>query len=157
MATFVGPRKEGFDLINDLAEGVSSALEITDDIGAKTANVYRLKKEKGQEDEWSQFLPTPQIKYLSLDQMADQGGVIGVGDILLTNIPVSLHSEESLQTATEDVNIKLFWVIGGGGLENKAYKTARITKPNPLLFNVMLERYKSINTEDLVVPQPGGG
>ena len=154
MATFIGPRNDNFDLVDDI--DVTPALETLDEIGGKRANVYVWNKKKVGDDEWRQFLPTPNIVYLDLHQMLEKGGIGSIGSIILKNIAVSLYNERDLETLSNDPNIKKYWVISGPGLEPKAYTTERITKTNALLWDVTLKVFKSINSKDIVIPPAGG-
>ena len=152
MATFRGERDDNFALVDDLKEVASDVAGLRDTIGAKKANVYFLVKEEGQDDIWSQVLPTPDIQFFDLQQSLDSGGVVSEGDILLKQIPIQKYEEEGLQTFEESGKRK-FWVVSGPGLETKAFVTSRIEK-DLLFFNVYLRRYKSLNSSDLTVPAP---
>ena len=151
MATFIGPRNDNFDLVDDI--DITPTLEVFDDIGGKRANVYRWTKRKGFEDQWEQFLPTPHIQYLEIAQELKEGGIGTSVQVMLKNIPVSLYSEGDLETAVEDETaLKKYWVLSGPGLEPKAYTTKTILKRNPILFDVTLEEFDSINSSDIIIP-----
>lgn len=95
------------------------------------------------------MLPTPQIKYLNHKTPLDSGGLIEEGDVYLSNIPANKYSEEFLFGATDNADIKRYWVIHGPGLEPKAYITDNIDRANPILFNVVIKRFNAINTDEL--------
>lgn len=150
MATFVGPRNDNFELVDDI--DVTPSLEILDDIGAKRANVYLLTQRKGFQDQWEQLLPTPHIQYFGVQQELDQGGIGVQTQVKLKNIPVSLYSESYLETDTENDDVDRYWILAGPGLEPRAYTTERIEKQNPLLWDMTLKVFDSINSEDIIIP-----
>ena len=95
------------------------------------------------------MLPTPYISYLDHQQMLDSGGSVLDGDIMLKNIPANKFDESFLQGVSKIGKVRRFWVIAGPQLEPKAYTTIRVERPNPILFNVLITRAKSINSSDL--------
>ena len=147
MAEFIGPRKEDFSFAQDIAEALSGVRDFVDDAGLKKANVYFLTKRAGEEDLWEQFLPTPEIQFLDIEESLDPGGIVGLGRVLLKNIPKSLFSNQDLKTASPGGIVKKYWVIGGNGVEPQAYTTSQISTPNVVFWEVLITRYKALKVE----------
>ena len=142
-----GERNDNFSLSGiDITKALSGVM---DKAGLKKANVYFLTRQKGREDIVTQMLPTPYIRDLDLQSFLDSGGSIEVGNILLQNIPSAKYSEAELLTSSKNPEIKRYFIISGPAIEPKAYTTERVSRPNPLLFDVYLRRYKPLNSGEL--------
>ena len=155
---FIGPRNDNFELAGDLSD-VASLVSIRDEIGIKEANVYLWTRRKGFEDQWEQFLPTPEISHLDHISELSEGGMILEGNIMLREIPcrtrpeqVGFWEEEQLQTASAEEGVKRYWVLAGPSLKPKAYTTQRIIKTSPIAFDVQIKRFDSINSKDIIIP-----
>ena len=131
MATFTGPRNDNFDLVDDLKETIGDILSIRDDIGGKKANVYWLIKQEGEDDAYSQVLPTPDIKNLSHDANLMEGGIVPEGELLLTDLTISKFSESDLETSGQTPGLRKYWIISGPGLNPRAYTCLLYTSPSP--------------------------
>lgn len=88
------------------------------------------------------------ISYFTHDQTLESGGIIESGDLELKNIPASKYSESYLDTSAT-TGVKRYWIVYGPATEPKAYTTKEIQRPNPLLFNVVIQRYQPINSSEL--------
>ena len=150
---FIGPRNDNFDLVDNLKDVVGDVLGIRDTIGGKRANVYWLTKEQGKDDVWEQVLPTPDVQFFNLQQSLDTGGIISEGEVTLKDIPISVYSESDLETASRTEGKRKFWILAGPGLETKAYTTKSINKKDLFKFDVYIQRFKSLNPEDLIIPE----
>ena len=143
---FGGPRKEHFDIIDDLKSVVADVTAIRDDIGIKKFNVYFLKKTEGADDEWSQMLPTPFIDQADANIELLETGSVQKGDIFLRGIPIASYTQDELDTATTDEDVSKYIVMDG-----KAYTVVRITR-ELLTYDIHLRRFESINEGELVIP-----
>ena len=114
----------------------------------KFVDVYTYRKEGNNAPVVVPFLPTPLVDFISNKEFMESGGVIAVGEIVLRQIPVSRYKESDLQTSTLSGRVKRYWILSDPKSEPKAYTTTNITR-GPLFWEVVLERYKSINEEKL--------
>ena len=121
---------------------------IRDDLGLKQVNVYFLTRRKGVKDQVEQVIPTPGIKQIGEQEVLDSGGTVSVGDVILRSISLNKYPESSLSTATDNKDIKRYWVLKGPTFSAKAY-TTRSIKIGRIFAEVVISRYKSINTEEL--------
>ena len=94
------------------------------------------------------FLPTPLVTFVANKEQFDMGGVISVGDIVLKQIPVSRYKESDLKTSVSGGMVRRYWVLSDSKSEPRAYTTEGITR-GPLFWEVVIQRYKSINEEKL--------
>ena len=121
--------------------------QIRDKAGLKIVDVYTYRKPANGNPQIMPFLPTPEVDYITKEEVLESGGVISVGDILLKQIPISRYSEDDLSSSTSDNSIK-HWILVSSKGEPRAYTTGKIIRSH-VFWEVILLRAKAFNSDDI--------
>ena len=126
---------------------LSGPLSLIDKVGAKKANVYKLKIVEG-EDQWEQFLPTPIIRGVTQDEILESGGTLSRDSLVMENIQARIYQNSDLVTANSQ-GIKTYWVLRGPLQPISAFLTHKITRKNFAFWEVLLVKYNPLNSDRL--------
>ena len=129
----------------DFSETLS---QIRDKGGLKIVDVYTYRKSASGNPQIMPFLPTPQVDFITKDEILEPGGVISFGDVILKQIPISRYSEEDLQTISSEPGVNRYWLLDSRKSEPKAYTTAKISR-GTIFWEVLLTPYKPLDSDDI--------